>query len=103
AAAGVDIAAVERILLRTRRSVNEQEFPAAYAAVDPEFARRLAEAGVRLVGTDAPSVDTVDSKTLDAHRALMVGRIAILENVVLSNVEPGEYTLVVLPLPLGEV
>lgn len=102
AAAGVDLATVERILFRTRQTVNEQEFPDTYAAVDPAFARRLAEAGVRLVGTDSPSVDPVDSKMLDAHRALMAGRIAILENVVLSDVPPGEYTLVALPLRLVE-
>jgi hypothetical protein len=57
---------------------------------------------VRLVGTDAPSVDPVDSKTLDAHHAFVAGRVAILENVVLSDVAPGEYTLIALPLRLVE-
>lgn len=102
AADGLDLRTVERILFRTRRSVNATEFPAPFAPVAPAFARLLAESGVRLIGTDAPSVDPVDSKTLEAHHALMGGRVAILENVVLSDVAPGEYTLVALPLRLVE-
>jgi len=91
-----------RLLFRTRARVNAREFPAAFAAFDPGFARRLAAAGVRLVGTDAPSVDTVDSKTLDAHRAFAAGGVAILENVVLDDLAPGPYVLIALPLKLVE-
>jgi arylformamidase len=100
--AGIDLGAAARVLFRTRRSVDETVFPARFAALAPALARRLAAAGVRLVGTDAPSVDPVDSKTLDAHHALVAGRVAILENLVLDGVAPGEYTLVALPLPLVE-
>lgn len=89
-----------RILFRTRGTIDETEFPATFAALDPGFAERLARAGVRLVGTDAPSVDPVDSKTLDAHRTLAAGSVAILENAVLQDVPPGRYTLVALPLKL---
>jgi arylformamidase len=53
-----------------------------------------------LVGSDAPSMDTVDSKTLDSHHILTDGGVAILENLVLSDVEPGVYTLIALPLKL---
>jgi arylformamidase len=100
--ADLDLGVVERVLFRTRRVVDEAVFPASFAHVAPALARRLAEAGVRLVGTDAPSVDPVDSTTLEAHHALVAGRVAILENLVLSQVEPGGYTLVALPLRLVE-
>ena len=100
--AGVDLGSVERILFRTRAAVDETEFPAAFAHIAPQLARQIAAAGVRLVGTDAPSVDPVASKSLDAHHAFVRGRVAILENVVLVDVEPGEYTLVALPLRLVE-
>jgi arylformamidase len=98
----LDLLAVQRILFRTRTSVDETTFPKPFAHIAPDLARRLAAAGVRLVGTDAPSVDPVDSKTLDAHHAFVSGRVAILENVVLTDVEPGEYTLIALPLRLVE-
>ena len=99
---GLDLRGVERILFCTRDRVDETRFPEPFAHLDPALARQLADAGVRLVGTDAPSVDPVDSKTLDAHHALFAGRVAILENVVLTDVAPGEYTLIALPLRLTE-
>lgn len=100
--AHIDLDGVDRILFRTRVAVDEERFPERFAHIAPTLARRLAEAGVRLAGTDAPSVDPVDSKTLDAHHALVKGRVAILENVVLTDVPPGAYTLVALPLRLTE-
>jgi arylformamidase len=100
--AHVDLASAERILFRTRRRVDATTFPERFAHIDVGLARALAAAGVRLVGTDAPSVDPVDSKTLDAHHAFVAGRVAILENVVLSDVAPGAYTLIALPLRLVE-
>jgi arylformamidase len=60
----------------------------------------MGEAGVRLVGTDAPSVDPFESKTLEAHRILARGGVAIVENLVLEDIEAGTYTLVALPLRL---
>jgi len=98
----VDLGAAERILFRSRETVDARVFPERFAALTPELAERLAAAGVRLVGTDAPSVDPADSKELPAHRALGAGRVAILENAVLDHVSPGRYTLVALPLPLVE-
>jgi arylformamidase len=100
--AGLDLRRVERILFRTRAAVDETSFPETFAHVAPAAARRLASAGVRLVGTDAPSVDPADSKTLEAHHAFAAGGVAILENLVLSDVPQGEYTLVALPLRLVE-
>lgn len=99
---GLDLRDVERILFCTRDRVDGTRFPEPFAHLDPALARQLAEAGVRLVGTDAPSVDPVDSKTLDAHHALFASCVAILENVVLTDVAPGEYTLIALPLRLTE-
>jgi arylformamidase len=100
--AHVDLRRAERILFRTREAVDEAVFPERFAHLAAGLARRLGEHGVRLVGTDAPSVDPVDSKTLDAHRALVAGRVAILENLLLVDVAPGEYTLLALPLRLVE-
>lgn len=98
----LDLTAVQRILFRTRAVADETVFPQPFAHIAAGLARQLADAGLRLVGTDAPSIDPVDSKTLDAHHAFVAGRVAILENVVLTDVEPGEYTLIALPLRLVE-
>ena len=62
----------------------------------------LKERGVRLIGVDTPSVDPENSKTMDAHHALNDNGVMILENIVLSAVEPGDYELIALPLPLKD-
>jgi arylformamidase len=100
--AGLDLGRVRRVLFRTRDAVDETRFPDRFAHIAPALARRLGEAGVRLVGTDAPSVDPVDSKTLESHHAFVAGRVAILENLLLTGIAPGEYTLIALPLRLVE-
>jgi len=99
---GIDLAHTERILFRTRETADPDVFPVRFAAITPGLAHRLGDAGIRLVGTDAPSVDPFDSKTLTAHRALAEGGVAILENLVLDGIGPGRYTLVALPLRIVE-
>ena len=59
------------------------------AFLSPLAAVRLAERGALLVGTDAASIDPHDAEDLPAHRALLSRRVALLENLDLSDVEPG--------------
>jgi arylformamidase len=98
----VDLAITRRILFRTRDSIDVTEFPAAFLAPTPALAQRLVAAGVKLIGSDAPSMDDAASKTLDSHRILADGGVATLENLDLTDVQPGEYTLIALPLKLQE-
>src|SRR3546814_9735164 len=56
--------------------------------------------GVRLIGTDAASLDPEQSKTLDAHQAVKAADMRILEGLVLDDVPPGRYELIALPLPI---
>jgi len=100
-AAGVLAAGVpERLLVRTGAWTDPAVFPTRFAALDGEAARMLADAGVRLFGTDAPSPDPFDSRDLPAHRALLAAGAGILENVMLDGVPEGEYELIALPLRL---
>lgn len=88
-----------RVLLRWGRS-DHRTFPREVAPVPPGWVRRLVERDVPLLGTDAPSVDALDSTELPAHRACVEGGLQILENLVLGHVEPGRYELRALPLRL---
>jgi arylformamidase len=90
-----------RVLLRWGRS-DHQRFPDSVRAVPPDWIDRLAALDVPLLGTDQPSVDPLDSKSLRAHRACVRGGMQILENLVLAHVKPGPYDLVALPLRLAE-
>ena len=98
----VDLSGVTRVLFRTRDAIDPSVFPAEFKSPSEGLARRLVAAGIRLVGSDAPSMDHVDSKTLDTHHILVDAGVAVLENLMLSEVEPGVYTLIALPLKLVE-
>lgn len=96
-------AGTERLLLYTGEPARWEQFPTDFAALTPAFVRRAAELGVRLIGTDAPSVDPLTSKTLDGHAAFRDAGLYIIEGLNLSAVAPGTYQLVCLPLPLPDV
>lgn len=90
----------ERILLRTDSWMLGQPFPTTIPVVHYETIEHLRKHGVLLLGVDVPSVDPIDSKTLDNHHGLHRSGIAILESLDLSAVPSGTYHLVALPLRL---
>jgi len=91
------LAGVERLLLRTGRTIATGRFPADWPVLSAETAAALARRGVRLVGVDAPSVDARESKSLEVHRALFAGGAFVLENLDLRDVPEGRYELIALP------
>lgn len=97
---GLTIERGARLLFRQRERVDPAEFPTDFLAPTPALAHRLVELGVRLVGTDAPSMDPFHSKSLETHRILAAAGVMTLENLLLVDVEPGDYTLIALPLAL---
>ena len=60
---------------------------AAYETVDT---------GICLIGTDANSIGKGNDQ-LKPHKAFLQNGVAILENLDLSEVEPGDYYLIALP------
>ncbi len=97
-----DLDGVTRVLIRTSIPNNPTTFPEEIPFVTPCGAVYLAEKGVKLIGVDVPSVDKLDSKDLEGHHALYENGIHILENVMLDQIEPGDYELIALPLALKE-
>ena len=89
-----------RLLIKTREKIDPRVFPTSFAYLEPRAAELLGEAGVLLVGLDTPSVDPPDSTSLDSHRALARGDVAILENLDLTRVAAGSFELIALPLRL---
>ena len=92
----------ERLLFRTGCWTDPAVFPTAFPAISPGAAALFVEGGVKLVGTDAPSVDPFDSKELPTHNRFGAAGIAILENLLLDEVPEGDYELIALPLRLEE-
>ena len=92
-----------RLLLKTGTAPDPTVFNDDFAHLTAEAAEALAEAGIALFGNDTPSVDHADSTTLDAHKALLAGGVAILENLRLVHVPAGDYELIALPLKLRDL
>ncbi|WP_047981835.1 arylformamidase [Ornithinibacillus contaminans] len=91
---------VKRLLLHTALPNNPKRFPEQLPVLDPSIASYLAEKGVVLLGVDMPSVDSITSKSLEAHHALQNNGVYILENLMLDQVTVGDYELIALPLKI---
>jgi arylformamidase len=90
-----------RVLIKTGTYPDFRVFNEDFAGLEPSLIDALAGRGVKLIGVDTPSVDSFSSKDLPAHAACFRGGIAILEGLVMRDVEPGEYELIALPLKLA--
>lgn len=88
-----------RVLVRTCRRAPTEWSP-VFSAFAPQTITWLAGHGVRLIGIDSQSVDPAESKTLESHQQLLAHDMRVLENLVLDDVEEGDYELIALPLKL---
>jgi arylformamidase len=96
-----EIAATSRLLVKTGRWSNSAVFPKQIPVIAADVPRWLQKNGVRLLGLDVPSVDEIDSKSLQNHHALAAADIAIIESLDLSRASPGIYNLAALPLKIA--
>ncbi len=87
-----------RIFLRTGACVAEGRFPDEWCWLDESATRTCVTAGLRLLGTDAPSVDARDAKALTTHRVCFDNAAWVLENLDLRDVSSGAYELRALPM-----
>jgi arylformamidase len=92
---------VPRVLLKTDNSkwVRTGPMPPRWAHLTADAAPYLVARGVILVGTDGLTVDGPDSS--DAHLTLLRAGVIILETLDLSDVAPGDYQLICLPLRIA--
>lgn len=95
------LACEERVLFRTYERNPVEHWDSHFTAIASDVIARLREGKVRLVGTDAPSLDPEQSKTMDAHREIASGDMRILEGLVLDDVPAGCYELIALPLKIA--
>jgi arylformamidase len=100
-----EVAGQVRLLLKTRNSEQEfmqrEEFEEEYAAISREAAEYLVEIGVETIGVDYLSVEPFEDGEFNTHHTLLGADVVILEGLVLTDVEPGEYFLACLPLKLA--
>ena len=100
-----EVAGQVRLLLKTRNSdwglMQREEFEEGYSAISREAAEYLVEIGVETIGVDYLSVEPFEDGEFNTHHTLLGADVVILEGLVLTEVEPGEYFLACLPLKLA--
>jgi arylformamidase len=92
---------VERLLLRTGCSIAAGSFPERWPTLSASAVRSLIEHGLRLLGTDAPSVDPRTDTALPVHHELFRAGACILENLDLHAIADGIYELTAYPVKIA--
>ena len=93
-----------RLLLKTANAdkwhPGKLAFDSDYVALTPEAARWVVERMIELVGIDYLSIELFDDEANETHRTLLGNNVLVIEGMDLRRVEPGDYTLICLPLKL---
>jgi arylformamidase len=92
-----------RLLLRTDNSdswTTSRGFEENFAALTPDAARWIVDQGIILIGIDYHSIQRFDDPTPETHEVLLAAGVVIVETLDLSQIEPGPYNLICLPLKL---
>ena len=93
----------ERLLLRTKNSefwnTPPAEFRTDYAALTEDAAKWIVEHGIRLIGIDYLSVQCYNDNS-ETHEILLGANVIIIEGLNLTDIVPGHYELICLPLRL---
>jgi arylformamidase len=100
--ADIDFETYKRILFKTRNSelLTSEDFTKDYVSLDYSAAALLVENGVRVVGIDYLSIETFETDEHPVHKLLTGNNVIIIESLDLSEIEPGAYFMVALPLKL---
>jgi arylformamidase len=96
--ADIDFTDTPRVLFRSDTWTDMTSFPTTWAMLDEETPAWLTAHGVRLIGLDVPSVDTLTSAGMPMHHVIDRAGLFILENLDLRDVAAGIYDLIALPL-----
>jgi len=98
----LDWTGVQRVLFKTDNSPRwvDHGFHKDFVYLEPQAAEFLVERGLRLVGIDYLSIDPFGSQKHPTHFVLLPNNVVVLEGLNLSQVAPGRYHMVALPLNL---
>lgn len=95
-----ELAGKKRVLFKTSNSRlwRKKEFQKDFAFLDEDAANYLVEIGMELVGIDYLSIEQFGTSNPATHLTLLGAGIIIVEGLNLSDINPGPYKLICLPL-----
>lgn len=91
-----------RILLKTGSFPDPKKWNNDFCSLSEELVEMMASKNILLIGIDTPSVDPFESKKLEAHNKIAKFNMAVLEGIVLNDVNDGLYELHALPLKIKD-
>lgn len=100
-----ELAGATRVLFKTRNSSFWSEsrvFREDFVYLEPEAAELLVKRGVQLVGIDYLSIEKFNFERPATHWTLLGNNVVIVEGLNLSEVPPGDYELICLPLKIKD-
>jgi arylformamidase len=91
-----------RVLLKTHNSRlwGSPDFHTDFIGIGESGARFLVDRGVKVVGVDYLSVEPYKTPGAPAHHILLGSGTIVIEGLNLRDVEPGQYEMLCLPLPV---
>jgi arylformamidase len=100
--AAIGFVPTKRLLLKTRNSarLRNGELDATFLSLLPEAIDHLIASGVELLGVDGFSIGPIGEMTVQNHAAFCGSGGVIIEVLDLSDVSPGRYGLIALPIKL---
>jgi arylformamidase len=93
----------ERVLFKTRNSPRcwqTDDFVEDFVYISQEAAGYLAAQQVQTVGIDYLSVGGFSKDGIETHHTLLEAGIWLIEGLDLTNIEPGMYEMICLPLKI---
>jgi len=100
-----DLAGVKRLLCKTKNSrlwQSAKEFQPDFVYLETDAAELLVKLGVQLVGIDYLSIEKFNFEQPTTHWTLLGNNVVVVEGLDLSEVPPGDYELLCLPLKLKD-
>jgi len=95
-------AGTQRLLFKTRNShfwaKAGSVFRTDFTYLSSPAAKRLVDLGIKLVGIDYLSIEQFGVEQHETHIILLRSSVVIVEGLNLSDVPPGKYELICLPL-----
>lgn len=96
----LELEGVRRLFFKTKSTYDFLTFHEQFVTFEPQVIFYLKEQGVDLIGTDAPSIDSLNDASLPAHHACLRCEMLIIENLYMKDVAAGHYEFIGLPLPI---
>ncbi len=73
-------------------------FKKDYVYIEPDAAEILVQLGVKIIGIDYISVDSIENEDLPSHNTFLKNGVLIVENLELNGISPGECEVQIAPL-----